>query len=116
MECFAVNGSNAEVLVCGSSEGHLFFMLLPELQCIRIVDLTANGAIRSLRFSEGIWALSGFRSYLQYFVDSQYLMIGSQNGTFSICVDVRRYKRQDEIVGVGTLSNRFGKELSLGSE
>ena len=53
MECFASNGSNGEVLVFGSSEGHLYFMLLPELQCLRIVDLTANGAIRSLRFSEG---------------------------------------------------------------
>jgi hypothetical protein len=92
MECFAVNGPNADILVCGSSEGTVYFVTLPELNCLRIVDVTANGAVRSLKFSEGIYLLMPFCSscyFLTYFcLDNQYLMIGSQNGTLSICVDV----------------------------
>eukprot|EP01041_Mallomonas_annulata_P003576 gene3576-7109_t len=70
IECLAVNGTG-NVLVCGLSDGRLSLRTLWDLQEQHVLDVTAHGAIRFLRFTE----------------DVQFLLVGSEDGTMSICTD-----------------------------
>lgn len=49
-----MNGPNADVLVCGGNDGKIYFLDVASLAFIRVLDVSANGAVKTLRFSDGM--------------------------------------------------------------
>jgi len=71
IDLFAMNGPS-NILVCGGSDGIIYLRTIHDLDLVHIINQTCiHGAITSLCFSE----------------DYQFLLIGSENGTFSIATD-----------------------------
>jgi len=70
IECMAVNGTG-NVLVCGLSDGMITLRTLWDLHERSSVDVREHGRISCLRFTD----------------DYQFLMVGSADGTLSICTD-----------------------------
>jgi hypothetical protein len=71
IEIFAMNGPS-NVLVCGGIDGVIYLRTIYDLELVHIINQTIeHGRITSLCFSE----------------DYQFLLIGSEDGTFSIGTD-----------------------------
>lgn len=71
IEIFAMNGPS-NVLVCGGVDGVIYLRTIYDLELVHIINQTImHGRITSLCFSE----------------DYQFLLIGSEDGTFSIGTD-----------------------------
>ena len=99
-----VTNSTGLVLITGSSHGLLSFREIWSLQELYSIDMNESGAIRSLAFTEGksgpsfctALTRTSARNAGAYFLllcswstraDQQYLLIGSEDGTFSIATD-----------------------------
>ena len=67
----AANSSTSTVFVCGTAEGRVIFRDAHTLRELHRLVVPGNAAVRSLAFTD----------------DGQFLLIGAQDGTYSIAAD-----------------------------